>query len=112
MSRGMLVALLVTLAAGMAIYAYLQDRYLPPGTGGGIKPVEIAAEMKCAANQRALEAAIAAYQFAYDGVTPSSLEELVPRFVPALVSCPMGGSYGYDRSTGTVSCPNGHPKGS
>lgn len=81
-----------------------------PGCGGSEKgeeaapqagPIEGSQAAGCAANRRAIESALQAYQAA-NGKPPSSLQQLVPQYLQKLPSCPAGGSY--QLSGTTVSC--------
>lgn len=46
----------------------------------------------CAANRRMIDTAIQQYK-AMEGTPPTSLQQLVPRYLETMPSCPSGGSY-------------------
>ncbi len=73
-----------------------------------LKATDQANVMKCLANQHTLRSAITMYRIAHNGANPSSLYDLVPRYIRAVPECPSGGAYDYDETTGAVSCPSGH----
>jgi competence protein ComGC len=63
----------------------------------------------CFSNERALEGAAQTFIADSNGVSPQSLTELVPEYVPTLPSCPKSGTYTMDPADASVSCSvHGH----
>lgn len=65
---------------------------------------EEAYKATCQANQRNMMSGIASY-YAEKGTYPTSLNELVPTYMPKMYNCPAGGKYTYDEyATHRVGC--------
>jgi len=108
MSRALTVGLLSLVIVLAAMFYLFREQVTSVGVSGDASPVRTAVVAKCGANQRALESAIASFRMTHQGESPFVLGDLVPRYLAVLPECPDGGAYLYDRSTGAVSCPNGH----
>lgn len=65
------------------------------GTSGGTGitgPVSQAETAACAANRRAISAAVQQYK-AMEGKLPTSIQQLVPQYLESVPACPSGGIY-------------------
>lgn len=68
-----------------------------PEEGGGSEsgigvPVTKAESTACAANRSAIQSAVQQYKL-MEGKSPTSVQELVPKYLQKVPSCPEGGSY-------------------
>jgi hypothetical protein len=108
MSRGLTIGLLSLVIVLALMYYLVRDQVTPLAGSREASPIQNAVLVKCAANQRVLESAVASFRLAHQGEGPFALRDLVPRHLAALPECPDGGAYVYDREAGAVSCPNGH----
>ena len=59
----------------------------------------------CKSNMRQIDSSIVRYS-ADSGSYPSDLAALSPDYIRTIPTCPLGGDYEYNSSTGAVTCPN------
>jgi len=64
------------------------------GEGGGTisGPVGKAESSACAANRQAIQSAVQQYKM-MEGKSPTSVQQLVPKYLQKVPSCPDGGTY-------------------
>jgi hypothetical protein len=76
-----------------------QDNVSDQGSSGGA--VGQAESAACAANRRTIASAVQQYK-AIEGKSPTSIQQLVPKYLQKVPTCPSGGTYSL--SGGTVTC--------
>jgi hypothetical protein len=87
LALSLLLVLLAALAAGCTSES---DSTEPTQPREGV--VGEADQAACAANRRAIEAAVQQY-YALEGEYPTSIQQLVPEYLQSVPSCPGGGTY-------------------
>ncbi|MDI6873974.1 hypothetical protein [Candidatus Solincola sp.] len=90
-----LAAVLLILALVLAGCGGENKTAVDAGTGGPSSensPVGQAESAACAANRRAISSAAQQYQ-AMEGRVPTSIQQLVPKYLQSVPACPSGGTY-------------------
>ncbi len=91
---GLILISLVVIVAGCGSSA---EQVTNPTEG----PVARADSAACAANRRTMESGLQQYS-ALEGKSATSLQQLVPKYLQSVPSCPSGGTYSLQ--SGSVSC--------
>lgn len=86
------LVVIAMLAVGCDGGGQLAGETAPGAQAGTSSPVGQAEVAACAANRRAISSAAQQYQ-AVKGQAPSSIQQLVPEFLPSIPACPSGGTY-------------------
>lgn len=101
MRSALVLSLIMVLAAGAILLAGCGGSESTPTTAyeGAKESAEVAT---CAANRRSISSVAQQYN-AMEGKYPSSIQQLVPKYLQSVPTCPSGGKYTLQGSTVTCS---------
>jgi competence protein ComGC len=104
--KGLVIAIVAIVAALLLCCCGVLFAIAIPAFSGSQKSSQ---EKTCFSNERMIEGAAQTSIADHDGVSPTSLAELVPDYLQAVPRCPAGGNYSFDTGDGTVTCSvHGH----